>query len=268
MVIKDIIKKLEQDLDRNEVFIILEYVLERNKTKILLDLDEVLTEKQEEKIENILQRRLNKEPLQYILCEQFFYKNKFFVNENVLIPREDTEVLIDEVLKNTNDNSEVLDLCTGSGCIAITLKKSNESLNVTASDISENALMVAMINSLINKTKINFIKSDLFEKIDKKFDVIVSDPPYIETADVAALQEEVKKEPILALDGGADGLKFYREIIKKSKAYLRDNGIIALEIGYNQAKAIREILQDNGFDNIKVIKDYGNNDRVLIANKL
>ena len=182
MVIKEIIEKLGNHLDRNEIFIILENVLEKTKSKIMLDMDEKVTEKQEKRIEDILQRRLSKEPLQYILNEQFFYRNKFYVNENVLIPREDTEVLIDEVLKNINDNSNILDLCTGSGCIAISLKKINSSLKVTASDISEKALTVAMINSLINNVNINFIKSDLFKNIDKKFYVIVSNPPYIETA--------------------------------------------------------------------------------------
>ena len=267
MVIGEIIKELEEEIDRNETFIILEHILGKPKIKILTDLDYELTELEERKVREIIERRISKEPLQYITNEQFFFGNKFYVNENVLIPRADTEILVEEVLKLSKDSDKILDLCTGSGCIAISLKKANLKLDITASDISEKALIVAMINAKINNVKINFIKSDLFNEITQKFDIIVSNPPYIETSVINNLQDEVKKEPILALDGGEDGLDFYKKIISEAKERLNKKGLIALEIGYNQAEKVKELLLSSEFDDIQVIKDYGNNDRIVIARK-
>lgn len=267
MVISDIIKNFEDKLDRNEIFIILEYVLDKPKTKLLTELDYELSKHEEEKIIKVAERRIAKEPLQYIVHNQYFYGNKFYVNENVLIPRADTEILVEEVLKIAQKTEHVLDLCTGSGCIAISLKKAKDTINVTASDVSTNALTVAMINAKINNADVNFVKSDLFNNINKKYDIIVSNPPYIKTEDMDGLQEEVKYEPHLALDGGNSGLDFYEEIIEKSNNYLNNNGVIALEIGYNQAEDVKRILEENKFKDIKIIKDYGNNDRVVIAKK-
>jgi release factor glutamine methyltransferase len=150
----------------------------------------------------------------------------------------------------------------------VSLKKANENIDVTASDISAGALTIAMLNAKINNVDIDFIKSDLFEKINEKYDVIISNPPYIKTEEINGLQSEVKYEPYSALDGGEDGLKFYKEIINKSKKHLSQEGVLALEIGYNQAEEVTKILQENNFKNIRVIKDYGNNDRVVIANAI
>lgn len=265
MVIEQIIKEFENKLDRNEIFIILEYVLNKSKPEILTNLTYEIAKHEKEKIYEIVDRRLNNEPLQYITHNQYFYGNKFYVNENVLIPRADTEILVEEVLKIADLEDNILDLCTGSGCIAISLKKANQKLNVSASDISTDALTIAMINSKINNVNIDFVKSDLFNNIKQKFNIIVSNPPYIKTKDIEELQKEVKKEPMLALDGGNSGLEYYEKIIENAKKYLTDKGVIALEIGYDQAEEVRNILEKNNFKDIKVIKDYGNNDRVIIA---
>jgi len=268
MVISEIIKELTSQLDRNEIFIILEYVLDKTKSEILTNLEYKINDSDKEKIFKIVKRRLNNEPLQYITHNQYFYGNRFYVNENVLIPRADTEILVEEVLKIANNEENVLDLCTGSGCIGISLKKANEKFNITASDISENALTIAMINSKINNVDINFIKSNLFKNIEQKFNIIVSNPPYIKTKDIEGLKKEVKNEPCMALDGGEDGLNFYKEIISNAKQHLTEKGIIALEIGYNQAQDVKNILEENNFKDIKIIKDYGNNDRVVIAKSI
>ena len=260
-------QELEKSLDRTEIFLILEYVLNKSKNEILMHLDDKISDNEEKMINNILKRRLNKEPLQYIIHTQYFFGNKFYVNENVLIPRADTEILVEEVLKLTNDSNKILDLCTGSGCIAISLKKANNSLEVTASDLSQNALTIAILNAQLNDAKVSFIKSDLFDNINEKFDIIVSNPPYIKTSDICDLQDEVKFEPHIALDGGISGLDYYIEIIEKAKKHLQENGLIALEIGYNQANEVSEILKENGYKDIRVVKDYGNNDRVVIAKK-
>jgi len=265
MVISEMIKNLEKSLDRNEIFIILEYVLDKTKATILTELNYELKDSEKEKIMKIAQRRENKEPLQYIVHNQYFYGNKFYVDENVLIPRADTEILVEEVLKKLTAESKVLDLCTGSGCIAVSLKKAKNTIDVTASDISSNALTIAMINAKINNVNVNFVKSDLFANINQKYDIIVSNPPYIKKADMDCLQEEVKCEPALALDGGSDGLDFYKQIILNAKSYLNKNGAVALEIGYNQAEEVKNILEENNYKNIKIIKDYGNNDRVVIG---
>ena len=247
MVISEIIKELENKLDRNEIFIILEHILDKTKSEILTNLDFKITDSNKEKIFEIVKRRVNNEPLQYITHNQYFYGNRFYVNENVLIPRADTEILVEEVLKIANNEEHVLDLCTGSGCIGISLKKANEKFNVTASDISSNALTIAMINSKINNVNINFVKSNLFNNIEQKFNIIVSNPPYIKTKDMEDLQKEVKNEPCVALDGGEDGLDFYKKIISNAKQYLTEKGVIALEIGYNQAEDVKSILEENNF---------------------
>ena len=265
MVVRQIIQELEKNLDRTEAFLILEHVLNMSKNEILIHLDNKVNDDEEKLINNIVERRLAKEPLQYVIHAQYFFGNKFYVNENVLIPRADTEILVEEVLRLANNSNKILDLCTGSGCIAISLKKANNNLEVIASDISKKALTVAMLNAQLNRAKVNFLQSDLFENINEKFDIIVSNPPYIRTSDICKLQDEVKFEPHIALDGGNEGLDYYIEIIEKAKKYLLENGLIALEIGYNQANEVSEILKENGYKNIRVIKDYGNNDRVVIA---
>lgn len=206
-------------------------------------------------------------PLAYILGNAEFYGNLFAVTPNTLIPRPETELLCDIIIKENKgtSNLNILDMCTGSGCIAITLAK-NLSSNVTAVDISYTALDIAKQNATNLNTKINFVYSNMFDNVTGTYDIIVSNPPYIESGEIPKLMDSVKNfEPHLALDGGTDGLDFYKTINDLSPQFLKPNGKLYLEIGYNQAKSLTNILSSN-FDNIQVIKDYNGLDRIITAN--
>ncbi len=209
------------------------------------------------------------EPLQYILGNQEFYGIDFNVEKGVLVPRADTEILVEEAIKQIDKNGykKCLDVCTGSGCIGIAVAKKSEIEKVTMIDISNTAIKVANENIEKNavKTKCSVIKSDLFTEMkNKKVDIILSNPPYIKTWDITKLDEVVRNEPRLALDGGDDGLEFYRRIAKEAHHHLNENGMLILEIGYDQAKDVKEILEYcKKYSNIKVKKDYGSNDRVI-----
>ena len=226
---------------------------------------EISSEKELE-IMQAVQKRIKHIPLAYIFGKTNFYGYDFKVNENVLIPRLDTEVLVEKIVedvKNQNKQVSVLDIGTGSGAIIIAIQKETNS-KCYAVDISKKALEIAKENAKINNAEIEFIESDLFENIkDLKVDYIVSNPPYIETEVVEGLEPEVvSNEPKLALDGGEDGLDFYRKIIKDAKQHLNNNGKLYFEIGYNQGKSVSDLMKED-FENIEVIKDYGGNDRVV-----
>ena len=215
---------------------------------------------------------VNGEPIQYITNSQEFMNLKFYVDNRVLIPQPDTEILVENVIsiventqKNCQKEIEILDLCTGSGIIGICLKKNLQNVKVYVSDISEDALDVAKKNSIQNNVEISFIKSDLFDEINEKFDIIVSNPPYIESNAIEGLSNEVKNEPKIALDGGKDGLDFYRKIIKEAPNFLNKIGVLALEIGYNQKDAVEKILKTYKYKNIQIKKDLSNIDRVIIG---
>ncbi|MCX4302744.1 MAG: peptide chain release factor N(5)-glutamine methyltransferase [Clostridia bacterium] len=191
----------------------------------------------------------------------------FYVNENVLIPQPDTEILVEEVLQllKQNVSKKILDICTGSGAIAISIAKMQENSTVTASDISEEAINIARKNSVDNNTDIEFVVSNMFEKINGKFDIIVSNPPYIEEKVISTLPKEVQKEPYIALFGGEDGLKFYRIIAKEGKKFLNANGYIAVEIGYNQKEKVIELFEKEDYKEVYSKEDFGGNDRIVIA---
>ncbi len=191
----------------------------------------------------------------------------FYVNENVLIPQPDTEILVEEVLQllKQNVSKKILDICTGSGVIAISIAKMQENSTVTASDISKKAINIARKNSVDNNTDIEFVLSNMFEKINGKFDIIVSNPPYIEENVISTLPKEVQKEPYIALSGGEDGLKFYRIIAKEGKKFLNANGYIAVEIGYNQKEKVIELFEKEEYKEVYSKKDFGGNDRIVIA---
>ena len=213
-----------------------------------------------------VKKRLGHMPIQYILNKAYFCGLPLYVNENVLIPRFDTEVLVEEVLKiSKKDRSKrILDICTGSGAIAIALKKLGGFERVDALDISDKALEVAKKNAKELNLDINFLKSDMFSSLtcENKYDIIVSNPPYIQSDVVDTLESEVKDfEPRLALDGDADGMKFYKIIAENYEDYLVDNGVLALEIGYDEANDIRALFEGK---NVVIKKDLANLDRVAI----
>lgn len=220
----------------------------------------------------MIARRANRTPLQQILGCQDFMGMTFYVNEHVLIPRQDTETLVELVLEEQLDLSgRVLDLCTGSGCIAISLAAKGGYRSVTATDISEEALKVAQRNAktlLEDPAKVIFLQGDLFDALGrpdtKQFDIIISNPPYIPTAVIETLEPEVREhEPMLALDGTTDGLHFYRKIAEKAGQYLFPNGTIYLEIGYDQGAAVSALLREAGFTRVRVVKDMPGKDRIV-----
>lgn len=276
-----------------DAWLLAEYAWGITKHKYYINMQLEVSEKEYEAYAKLLNRRLNREPLQHITGSQEFMGLDFKVNEHVLIPRQDTELLVElamkavekcrqsrrqskEVEENTSvadSNSEtrntisILDMCTGSGCIAISLAKLCDDVKVTAADISINALEVARENAKLNEVDIHFINTDLFEKIEGRFDVIVSNPPYIPTAVISTLETEVKDyEPMLALDGNEDGLEFYEKISAKAFDYLDENGYLLYEIGHDQGESVSSILRKKS-SCVKVYKDLAENDRVVIAGK-
>lgn len=223
---------------------------------------------QEQEIMQAVSKRLERIPIAYIFGKTEFFGREFRVDSNVLIPRMDTEVLVERLIhdiKQSQKELSVLDIGTGSGAIAITVKKETKA-KVFAVDVSEKALEVAKQNAKNLEADVLFIQSDLFESVsDLKVDIVVSNPPYIETDVVQTLDKEVvNNEPILALDGGVDGLDFYKRIIKDAKQHLSAGGKVYFEIGYNQAESVSKLLEKD-YEDIEVIKDYEGNDRVVIA---
>lgn len=252
--------------------LLLQYVLDKPRQYIIVyDNKEIDKQQQWQYFVNI--EKLTKGiPLQHITHRQEFMKMDFFVDENVLIPRPDTEILVEEVIKIAQkyNSPRILDLCTGSGAIAISLKKFVPNADITAVDISEKALEIAQKNAEKLEAKINFVKSNLFDKLDnKKFDIIVSNPPYIRKDEIKKLSEEVQKEPKIALDGGEDGLDFYRIIVEQAINYLKTGSFLCFEIGYNQKNDVIKIIEDEqNYKNTYCKKDLYGNDRIIITQVL
>lgn len=238
----------------------------------LLDQSMPLSREEEKKVNSYfeaIQKRSEKIPLQYITGEQNFCGLDFYVNENVLIPRLDTEVLVEKILECEEPGQSVMDICTGSGCIAITLQKLG-GFQVMAVDISEEALTLARKNAQRNQAQVTFFQSNMFDQLSNtsKVDVIVSNPPYIESKVVDELDDEVKKyEPRLALDGMEDGLHFYRILAREGKRFLNEGGRLYAEIGFDQAEAVKEIFGAQGFLDIQVYKDLAGLDRVVAMHR-
>lgn len=245
--------------------------LNKNKEYIIAHGEDEIDSLKLEEIDNKMKKLEEYVPIQYITNKQEFMQLNFFVNENVLIPRSDTEILVEEIIENyKNKKVKILDLCTGSGCIAISLKKYLENSKIHAIDISEEALKVAKQNAINNEVDITFLKSDIFSNIkEDKFDIIVSNPPYIKTEVINKLDKEVKKEPLIALDGGNDGLYFYKKIIEEGYKFLNENGKIFFEIGYDQKDEIINIVKNDArYEVVKTKKDLGNNDRIIVIRKV
>ena len=260
---------------------ILANILKQSKEYLLIHEEEELSLNDIKRYEEEIKKLASNVPIQYIINKQEFMGLNFYVDENVLIPQPDTEILVEEVInmcRNINCSEpektiKVLDLCTGSGSIGVSIAKNIKKCEITLSDISYDALEIAQKNSAevtgdTQNNKIKIIQSDLFEKIEEKFDIIVSNPPYIETKTIQTLDKEVQMEPIIALDGGEDGLDLYRRIIKEAYKYLYNNGILALEIGYNQKDRVINLLKEsNMYKEIYSKKDLSNIDRIIVCRK-
>lgn len=226
--------------------------------------EEDITQDAQKEYEIAVQKRAEHIPLQYIVGEQEFMGLRFKVNSNVLIPRQDTETLVEQVLKIVKPGMKVLDLCTGSGCVLISVLKNAPELTGMGSDISKAALLVAKENAKLHEVDAEWVRSDLFDNITETFDVIMANPPYIPTGEILSLMPEVRDfEPENALDGGADGLDFYRKIAGQVKDYLNPGGYVYMEIGYDQGEAVSELMRNAGFTEVEVIKDLARNDRVV-----
>ncbi len=259
------------DAPKNKARILLQSTLKKSREYLMIyDNKEIENNERDKYIRNV-KRLILGEPLQYITGKQEFMKLNFLVTKDVLIPRADTEILVENVIKLAENipNPVILDLCTGSGAIAVSLAKYIRNVHICAVDISSKALQIAKKNAELNgvKNNIEFVESNLFDKIkEKKFDIIVSNPPYIETNTIKTLPKDVQNEPKIALDGGKDGLDFYRKISENGYKFLNRQGYLCLEIGYNQKIKVKEILEkQKRYININCLKDLCENDRVIVA---
>lgn len=255
-----------------DAWLLLEFVTGISRAKYLCDPNIEIDEKAALKYCELMGQRAKRIPLQHLTGEQEFMGYTFKVNEHVLIPRQDTEVLVEEAIKFLRPGKSVLDMCTGSGCILLSLLKMGSekfymrNVKGTAVDISEEALKVAAFNAKELGMDVEFIQSDLFENVAGKYDILVSNPPYIRTSVIEGLQEEVRlHDPFIALDGKEDGLYFYRKIIENSVNYLNDKAMILFEIGHDQGEDVSNLLKDAGFSNVYVKKDLAGLDRVVVG---
>lgn len=249
-----------------DAWYLLEFTTGISRAMYFLKMQDEMSEEQKEKYQEYIQIRASHIPLQHITGVQEFMGMEFDVNEHVLVPRQDTEVLAENVLKILRPGMKILDMCTGSGCILISLLKMCQGVLGTGADVSEEALKVAERNNAKLRVEARLIQSDLFENVQGKYDVIVSNPPYIRTAVIEELKEEVKcHDPFIALDGKEDGLYFYREIVDKSRAFLNSGGKLYFEIGHDQGEDVKRLMEDAGFVDIIVKKDLAGLDRVVFG---
>ena len=277
MNLKEILKYGKEELIKNNIEDasiiakeLAEYIFKITRAQIIANNDMEFSKDQTDNYINSIKKISTGIPIQYITNNQEFMNLNFYVDENVLIPQPDTETLVEEVINEYKEKKcEILDLCTGSGAIAISLAKYINESNIVASDISMKALQIAKLNAEKNlvRKKIEFIESDMFDKIYKDdFDIIVSNPPYIKTKVIEKLDRQVKNEPYIALDGGADGLKFYKIIIENAYKYIKNEGKVFLEIGYDQKNELINLFKENNhYENIYSKKDLGGNDRIIVA---
>lgn len=249
--------------------LLLEYVCGTDHSALLAHPDRELTDSEQDSYNALIARRESREPVAYILGAWDFMGLTFKVTNDVLIPEQDSEFLVEEALKHCEDNMEILDLCTGSGCIGLSILNYTNYTRATCTDISAKALLVAKENAdkLGLSDRVSFLETDLFPQEERKYDIIVSNPPYIKTSVIDTLAPEVKDhEPRLALDGTEDGLAFYRRIVDRADRFLYSSGYLIMEIGFDQAEAVTALLTDKGhFHEIETIKDFSGNDRVVKA---
>ena len=263
---KDLFKTSEIEEYETDAWLLLEAAAGCTRTDLYVRPDTLLTEEQETLYREYLEKRKSRIPLQHILGVQCFCGLDFIVTPDVLCPRLDTEVLIEEALKRIKPGSHILDMCTGSGCIVLSLLHLTKDCIGTGVDLSEKALEVAKQNAKKLEKECTFIHSDLFEHIEGRYDVIISNPPYIATKEIEGLSPEVRiHEPMMALDGKEDGLFFYRKIVSASVDYLKPEGWLMFEIGHDQGEALKEMMKAAGYCEVKVIKDLAGLDRVVVG---
>ena len=251
---------------QTDAWLLLTFVCKIDRTFYYVHMDEQMDIEQQSEFENVISKRAEHVPLQYITGEQEFMGMPFRVNESVLIPRQDTETLVEEALKHVHPGMKVLDMCTGSGCILISILKNVVDVEGFGYDISKQALNVAKANAKLNNVNATFECSDLFEDVAETFDIIVSNPPYIPTAVIGTLMPEVAVyEPMQALDGKEDGLYFYEKIIASAFEHLNENGKLIFEIGHDQGQSVSNLMREAGYKDVRVIKDLAGNDRVVIG---
>ena len=267
---ENVLKKENIQDSHIKASILLQYVLNQTKQHLIINSEEIVEPSKINEYNNYLQLIIQGTPIQYITNHQQFMALDFYVDENVLIPQPDTEILVEEGLKIIKEqNMEVLDLCTGSGAIAISIAHYCQNSTITATDVSKEALGVARKNANLNNVNIEFIESNLFDKLtERSFDIILSNPPYIETDIIKTLEKDVQAEPHLALDGGKDGLEFYKKILNEAHKHLKTKGYLMLEIGYNQGNEVINLEHKNlKLITKQPIKDLAGNDRIVIFQK-
>lgn len=276
MKIEELLRYGKEKLEKQKVEdasiisrILVQYVLKIDRNKLIINKNDNVDINKKNEYKEYIEKIIKGKPVQYITNNQEFMRLNFYVDENVLIPQPDTEILVEEVIKRKSmkENVEILDMCTGSGCIGISLAKNIKNTKVTLVDISKEAIEIAKKNAIQNsvENKVTFIQSDMFEKIKGKFDIIVSNPPYIRTDIIQTLDKQVQNEPHIALDGGEDGLDFYKVLINEAYKYLKKGGKIFLEIGYDQKKEVENLAKKSKhYKRIETIKDLSQNDRVII----
>ena len=253
----------EAELDAR---LLLEYVCKTDRNTLLAHPERAVSEEERDKFLALIARREKREPLQYITGEREFMGLNFETSPETLIPRQDTECLVEEAMKELHDGMEILDLCCGTGCILLSLLNYSNDCKGFGVDINEQAVALARKNAENLGIEARFAVSDLFEAVNGKYDLITSNPPYIPTQVIETLDPEVKSyEPMAALDGGEDGLTFYRIIIAEAKDYLKRGGMIFFEIGYDQGEAVSKLLTESGYKYVEVIKDLAGLDRVVKA---
>lgn len=275
MTIKDVINEYKDKFENiQDIYSIIKYVTEMDNLEISLNKELNLPEEYKEKIISCLEKIINENyPLQYLTHVQYFYNEEYYVDENVLIPRQDTEILVEKAVDyiRSENITDAIDLCTGSGAIGISIARNSDIKKVTLIDISDGALEVANRNIEDNyiEDKVTTLKSNLLEEIIKsgiKTDMIVSNPPYIKSSVMVSLDANVKYEPELALDGGINGMDFYTKILEQAKQVLNNNGLLIFEIGYDQLEDMKELISNNKeYEMLESIKDYGGNDRVVVC---
>jgi release factor glutamine methyltransferase len=269
----NILKKNKISNPRLDSEILLSSSIKRDKKYIILNPNKILSSEQLNKFNSFIERRKKGEPVAYLINKKEFWNNEFFVNKDVLIPRPDTELIVEQILKiySKEAQSQVLDIGTGSGCILLSILKERPNFYGTGIDISKKSINVSKFNTkqlnLMNRVKFFHSSVDNF-KIGK-YDLIVSNPPYIKLFNLRYLEKNVVNfEPKLALSGGIDGFSKIREVTKKARTLIKKNGKLILEIGFNQKNSVKKILKDDGFYVNKTIQDYGNNDRCIISTKI